>query len=474
VERGASFRRSLWISSLIALAGLALFVGISALIPRPSSTSGALLLSAFLALIPALIWLGFFYQQDRAEPEPKQLVARVFVFGALAAILMPPIDQSIGRSITLVPGLVLRTILAILTISLIQETLKLAMVRYVVLGTNEFDSHQDGIVYGLASGLGFGTVLTLTYFLSTSGVIPLAGAIRAVDNALIHGTLGAVSGYYIGRVKIDGKKAGWMLQGLAVVTIANGIYYITSDELARRLTFNPLYGLGAAALLAVVVGAVLFAFFRRAQLRATGALRTVSVQLHARSKKMPWDIHPRYDYLLIGALVLALSIGGITSWVMGSRTAPYSSSELGAEFRYPAGWAIENPNSSSIAFRDLTGPGVFKPAITITRAKARSGGALDLLVAQSTTEYSQQKTLYTEIGRTDDIRVAEADGIQIEYQYATTTAGGRPVIVQGTAIQLLVGARLYTFRYEAEASTFTSSLARYQQLLKTVRFASEQ
>jgi RsiW-degrading membrane proteinase PrsW (M82 family) len=459
-------------SSLITLAGLLLFIGISALIPRPANSSWAFLLSVFLAVIPALVWLGFFYQQDRAEPEPKQLVARIFVFGALAAVVMPFVDQTIGQTVGQVPGLALRIVLTILTIALIQEVLKIGMVRYVVLGTREFDYHQDGIVYGLAAGLGFATVLTLAYFLSTDGVIPLSGAIRAVDNALVHGALGAVSGYYIGRVKIDGKGAGWLIQGLTIVTIVDGLYYVIGDELTRRLTFNPWYSLGAAFILAVVAGLVLFAFFRRAQLRTTGALQTVSIQVHARSKEMPWDIHVRYDYVLVGALALALVIGWTTNWVMTSRTVSFADSDLLANFRYPAGWAVERADSSSVTIRDLTGAGVSKPAISVSSGKTRSSAALDLLVAQEVTAYSNQKPLYIETERVE-VQVAGNLGTEVSYEYAASTASG-PVVIRGVATYVLVNSRLYTLRYEAETDIFLSGLTRYKQVLRSVHFAPEQ
>jgi RsiW-degrading membrane proteinase PrsW (M82 family) len=93
--------------------------------------------------------------------------------------------------------LIPRIVLTVLSISLMQEVLKLAMVRYVVLGTDEFDRHPDGIVYGLATGVGFATVLTVEYILRVGGVVPQAGAIIAVQNALLHGALGAVTGYYM-------------------------------------------------------------------------------------------------------------------------------------------------------------------------------------------------------------------------------------------------------------------------------------
>lgn len=467
-----SFRRSLWMSSLITMAGLVLFIGISALVPRPANSSWAFLLSVFLAVVPALIWLGFFYQQDRAEPEPKQLVIRIFVFGALAAVVMPLVDQTIGQTVARVPGLLIRLLLTILTISLIQEVLKVAMVRYVVLGTREFDYHQDGIIYGLASGLGFATVLTLTYFLGTDGVIPLAGAMHAVDNALVHGVLGAVSGYYLGRVKIDGKKVWWMIQGLAIVTIVDGLYYVIGNELNRRFTFNPWYSLGAAFVLAVVGGLVLFAFLGRAQLRSTGALQTVSIQVNARSKEMPWDIHVRYDYVLIGAVALALVIGWVTGWVMTSRTVAFTGGDLPVDFRYPTGWAVERADSSGVTIRDLTGAGVSKPAIEVSSSKTRSGVALDLLVAQAVTAYSNQKAFYTEIER-GEAQVAGNTGIEVTYEYAASTTSG-PVVIRGVTTYLLVNSRLYTLRYEAEADIFLSGLTYYRQVLRSIRFAPEQ
>src|SRR5580698_1714109 len=43
------------------------------------------LLAGLMATVPAVLWLGFFYLMDRYEPEPKHLVAGVFVLGALVA-----------------------------------------------------------------------------------------------------------------------------------------------------------------------------------------------------------------------------------------------------------------------------------------------------------------------------------------------------------------------------------------------------
>ncbi len=475
MEDGVSYRKSVWISSLITLVALALFIGVSALIPRPERGAGVLLLSIFLAVIPAVIWLAFFSQQDRAEPEPTRLVLRVFAFGALAAaaVAVPLASSFAGQTISQFSSLAVRLLLVIFTVALMQEVLKLAMVRYVVLGTYEFDSHPDGIVYGLASGLGFATILTVTFVVSSGGVVPLAGAIRAVDNALVHGALGAVSGYYLGRVKIDGKKLGWLAQGLAIVAVLNGVYQVVSDELARRLAFNPWYSLAAAAVLAVATGAVLFAFFRRALRRAAGDLKTVSLQVHARSRAMPWDIRLKYDWLLIGAFVLSLLVALGAGTLADTRTVRYSNADPPIQLRYPAGWAMQAAEPGGLTLRDLSARGVWKPAIRVTSSKQRTDASLDFVVAQYLTGKELSTPLYTETQRSEGYTVGGQPAIRSEYQYATDTPAG-PAVVSGVETFVVVGDRLYIITYEAEPAVFGDGLPNYERLLRSVRFEAGQ
>jgi hypothetical protein len=62
-----------------------------------------------LALVPAALWLIFFYQQDRLEPEPVGNVVRMFVIGlALAGAIGIPltpvaVDTVLGGAAAYVP-----------------------------------------------------------------------------------------------------------------------------------------------------------------------------------------------------------------------------------------------------------------------------------------------------------------------------------------------------------------------------------
>jgi RsiW-degrading membrane proteinase PrsW (M82 family) len=468
----ASLRRSVWTSSMITLGGLVLFILVTAIIPQPAEQAGLVVLGIFLALVPALIWLTFFYQQDRTEPEPKRLVVRVFIFGALAAAVIPFIASFQTGLVSQTPNLLLRFGLALFTISLTQEVLKVAMVRYVVLGTNEFDRIADGIVYGLASGMGFATVLTITYIVQQQGVLPLAGGIRAVNNALVHGALGAVSGYYLGRVKIDGKNTLWMVAGLALVAVVNAVYFTISTEVSRSLSFNPWYSLIVSVLLAVIVGAVLFYFFRRALLRDTGQLLTVSEAVNARSPIMPWDIHIRYDYVLIAALALALTVGYGVDAVVEGRSRTMAASTIGATFRYPAAWSAAEAESGEWTAANLTRGGLIPPTLTVFDQKTAVDRGLEVTTLNLITALEEERVYFVELDRSTDLTVGGQPATQIVYQYATA-AGGSPVIVTATETYLIVDERLLTFRYEADSRTYTEFYPAYEALLSSVELVGE-
>ncbi|HBG16853.1 MAG TPA: PrsW family intramembrane metalloprotease, partial [Firmicutes bacterium] len=39
-----------------------------------------------VSVIPGVLWLTYFYRKDRFEPEPKKLVAKVFIGGMLMVV----------------------------------------------------------------------------------------------------------------------------------------------------------------------------------------------------------------------------------------------------------------------------------------------------------------------------------------------------------------------------------------------------
>ena len=78
-------RGGVWRTGIIAIVGLLLFVAaVVALDTFAKPQMGGVVLvlvGLVLALVPAAVWLVFFYVQDRLEPEPVGNVIRMFVIG---------------------------------------------------------------------------------------------------------------------------------------------------------------------------------------------------------------------------------------------------------------------------------------------------------------------------------------------------------------------------------------------------------
>ena len=157
-----SFLRSVWFELL----GLLLFVAIFNLLPGIGgrlNDAGLVLLGMVLALVPAVLWLLFFYRMDRAEPEPKRLVIGVYLAGGLlaAALYIPLFGYLFAVDSWLPYDWWSELLGGTLVIGMVAMAIVYAAVRVVVFDNPEFDERLDGILYAVAAGLGVALLLHL-------------------------------------------------------------------------------------------------------------------------------------------------------------------------------------------------------------------------------------------------------------------------------------------------------------------------
>jgi hypothetical protein len=179
-------RRGIWFSTLVGIVALLGFVGLVSLVAnvtRPTLAGIPLVLVGLvLALVPAMIWLGVFYQQDRLEAEPKCYVLGIFVLGAILAqgVGIPVVHDlfRVGDWLN-AGGTIINVLGAILVVGFVQEYLKYAGVRFTIFCSSEFDGRVDGIIYGAAIGLGFATMLNIQYVVGHGGVQRGVGSFRS-------------------------------------------------------------------------------------------------------------------------------------------------------------------------------------------------------------------------------------------------------------------------------------------------------
>jgi len=192
----------------------------------------------FISLGPGILWVWFFYVKDRAEPEPKPLVARAFAYGAIsvfpAAFLEAPFRQVITAGARDLGALL---VVSVLVVGLVEEVVKFVAVKLAAYDNREFNEVMDGVVYAVAAGLGFAATENLFY--ATSFGIAV-GLFRAFITDLAHASFSGIVGYYLGRARFDARHAGGLLaRGLVVAIVLHGLY----DFLIIGGIVPPIFGI---------------------------------------------------------------------------------------------------------------------------------------------------------------------------------------------------------------------------------------
>jgi RsiW-degrading membrane proteinase PrsW (M82 family) len=277
-------RSSVWRSSAVTLVALLIFAVLVIVIVQvtdPVLEGTALIVAGIgLALVPAVIWMVFFYLQDLLEPEPKRYVILVFVVAALLASAagMPAIRGLYKVQDWLGYSMLVTLLGSILVIGFVQEFLKYAAVRYSVYMLPEFDERMDGILYGTAAGLGYATMLNIHYVVDSGGVNLEIGIVRIVVTALAQASFAGITGYFLARAKFEDEPVWWLALGLTIAAVLNGVFNVLLGNVTRTRAVltgemaTPWYGLVLAAVFAGAILAVLLTLMRRAgRMTITGA-----------------------------------------------------------------------------------------------------------------------------------------------------------------------------------------------------------
>jgi RsiW-degrading membrane proteinase PrsW (M82 family) len=268
-------RKHVWRDEFLLIVSLCAFVGIvyaldDALQPRFTPAS-LVLTGVLLALVPAAIWLIFFYLQDRAEPEPKGYVLGVFILGAaLAAAVGVPLVENVFRvSHWIYTDTMTKIVGGILAVGFTQEFLKYAAVRYSIYHSDEYDEPTDGVIYATAAGLGYATVLNINFVVSNGGVDLGAGVIHMAVVALAQAAFSGITGYFLGRAKFESEQIWWMPLGITLAAVFNGVFTWAQVIVTRPTitlsgaTSNTWLGLVLAAVVALATTGVILALVRR-------------------------------------------------------------------------------------------------------------------------------------------------------------------------------------------------------------------
>jgi len=269
--------RTVAATEILLVVGLVLFVAAAHVAERLLGIDGPVSvnkpMAVVMAAIPGLLWLVYFYLQDRHEPEPKHFVLGVYLAGAFLAAPIAHFVVDLARPEA--TGASLTTFSAdnvvwlFLVIGLAQEASKYVVVRYSIYLSPEFDEPMDGIVYMTAAGIGFATHENYLYLQGLDGTVYMgAGAANAVVVTLAHACFAGVLGYALGRAKFstsDSTRRGLvLLVGLLIAAALNGQFTLLEGVVkSSGLEVQPWRGVAYAAGFAATVFFVTSLLMRR-------------------------------------------------------------------------------------------------------------------------------------------------------------------------------------------------------------------
>jgi RsiW-degrading membrane proteinase PrsW (M82 family) len=175
-----------------------------------------------LSVLPGLLWIIYIYRRDRYEPEPKSMILKAFMLGALSVFLALILEWFLDFGSDF--------ILAVLTAPVIEEIVKFLIFMIFFYHHRDFDEPLDGIIYACSIALGFATLENFFYVFSAlehERVYQVAG-LRAFLSIPGHFLFSALWGYAAAVTKFKMRRPVTLGAGLLAAILLHAAFNLTA------------------------------------------------------------------------------------------------------------------------------------------------------------------------------------------------------------------------------------------------------
>jgi RsiW-degrading membrane proteinase PrsW (M82 family) len=207
-----------------------------------------------LAVAPAALVLKYVLVRDKYGHEPMRLIAVTFLFGAIGIIPATIIELLVNS-----PNIIVN---AFISTAVVEECVKYLAVRAKAYHSPELNETMDGIVYGVAAGLGFATIENVLYVFGF-GTISTA-IIRASLSVPSHAAYAGIMGFYLGLAKTHSGEVSrknertLIMIGLIIAIVLHGLY----DTIA--FTLGGVAALGGLLVMTLISWGILLRLIKSA------------------------------------------------------------------------------------------------------------------------------------------------------------------------------------------------------------------
>lgn len=206
-------------------------------------------------VLPSLTWL-FYYLRKDLHPEPKRMIVKVFLCGALITIPVFFIQLGLSKWLAKLYSfeffinypLAIELLKWFVVIALTEELLKYIVVRLAILHNGELDEPLDIMLYMVVAALGFAAVENVLYLFSpidnASFKTILESAmiisfIRFIGATFLHTLCSGLLGYFLALSSIrTHKRFRLTILGISLATLLHGLYNFSIITLQAPMNFG--------------------------------------------------------------------------------------------------------------------------------------------------------------------------------------------------------------------------------------------
>ncbi|MFH0885239.1 MAG: PrsW family intramembrane metalloprotease [Candidatus Micrarchaeota archaeon] len=188
-----------WAFELLGIIIILIYMALSAAIWKSTTALIAFTFSGLMALIVPLLWCAVWWYADYREREPLRILLTLFLFGMLSALMAIGLNTVAGL---LLAALGLGFLGSFMIAPVAEEAYKGSGLT-LLSEHHEFDSVEDGIVFGFTIGMGFSFIENWIYFLGNPMGSDIIGwfflfLMRSIFFSANHGFYTAITGAAIG------------------------------------------------------------------------------------------------------------------------------------------------------------------------------------------------------------------------------------------------------------------------------------
>lgn len=189
------------------------------------------LVLALLTIVPSILWLLFFFFQDKHREKFKNILS-VFLWGVAVAFPVVLIETTAQDALFLpLAALAFMPFLYnFVGVAFVEEIAKYLVVRFKAVGKVFFDEPQDAMLYMIVAALGFATIENVAYTFNSGVAFDFElrmniALIRSVTSTLLHVASSGALGYFLALSLINEKeKNKFLYTGIILAALLHGIY----------------------------------------------------------------------------------------------------------------------------------------------------------------------------------------------------------------------------------------------------------